>query len=58
MTIQRLIFELKEHGASDIAVRVAVGVFLHDRGYKVTSLTYIVIEKYLKLYKQFNQEVV
>lgn len=57
MTLQRFVFELKEAGASDDKVRVTVCAILTARGYIVTNLTRLVIEKHLKNYAQFNQEV-
>jgi len=55
MTVQKLVFNMKEDGWSDTAVMVGICQILTDRGYRVTDTTRLVIEKHLKNYAAFNE---
>lgn len=57
MTIQELIFLLKEDGWTDTAVTVGVCHFLVEKGHPITRTTRLIIKKYLRLYSQFIKEV-
>lgn len=55
MTIEALVYEIREESLSREEARADVAEHLEAMGYQVTPLTYAVIDKYLSRYEQMAE---